>query len=162
MPSGRAALKAELIDQLQLTPLLHKRVGVLSKGQAKRALLAFGLLTPQPILMIDEPFEGLDLKQTREASATLRECAGIVSEDGAWEPAWEDLVVHALYDGDEIEPWESVLTIEGDYAHFCHLETVYLGSLARRSLVATNVREVVRAAAPKPMPTRCRPEQTVR
>ena len=74
---GRASLKAELIDQLQLTPLLHKRVGVLSKGQAKRALLAFGLLTPQPILMIDEPFEGLDLKQTREAAATLREHADV-------------------------------------------------------------------------------------
>ena len=36
-------------------------------------MLAFGLLTPQPILMIDEPFEGLDLRQTREAAATLRE-----------------------------------------------------------------------------------------
>jgi nicotinate phosphoribosyltransferase len=86
-----------------------------------------------------------------EAIATLRECAGLVRDDGTWEPGWEDLVVHALYDGDEISPWESVLTIEGDYAHFCHLETVYLGSLARRSLVATNVREVVQAASPKPI-----------
>ena len=86
-----------------------------------------------------------------EAIATLRECAGLVRDDGTWEPGWENLEVHALYDGDEIEPWESVMTIEGDYAYFCHLETVYLGSLARRSLVATNVREVVRAAAPKPI-----------
>ena len=86
-----------------------------------------------------------------EAIATLRECAGLYAEDGTWQPAWDDLVVHALYDGDAIEPWESVLTIEGDYAAFCHLETVYLGSLARRSLVATNVREVVQAAAPKPI-----------
>ncbi len=86
-----------------------------------------------------------------EAIATLRECAGILHEDGTWEPGWDDLVVHALYDGDAIEPWESVLTIEGDYAAFCHLETVYLGSLARRSLIATNVREVVQAAAPKPI-----------
>jgi len=61
-----------VIESLQLTPLLTQRVGVLSKGQAKRALLAFGLLTPQPVLMIDEPFEGLDLKQTRDAAATLR------------------------------------------------------------------------------------------
>ena len=86
-----------------------------------------------------------------EAIATLRECAGLTRDDGTWEPGWEQLEVHALYDGDEIEPWESVMTIEGDYAHFCHLETVYLGSLARRSLVATNVREVVQAAAPKPI-----------
>ena len=86
-----------------------------------------------------------------EAIAILRECAGLVRDDGAWESGWEDLAVHALYDGDEIEPWESVMTIEGDYAYFCHLETVYLGSLARRSLVATNVREVVQAAGGKPI-----------
>lgn len=86
-----------------------------------------------------------------EAIATLRECAGLMTDAGTWEPGWDDLVVHALYDGDDIEPWESVLTIEGDYATFCHLETVYLGSLARRTLVATNVREVVDAAAPKPI-----------
>ena len=48
-----------------------------------------------------------------EAIAVLRECAGLVHEEGAWEPGWDDLVVHALFDGDEIEPWESVLTIEG-------------------------------------------------
>ena len=86
-----------------------------------------------------------------EAIATLRECAGLMRDDGTWESGWEQLEIHALYDGDEIEPWESVMTIEGDYAFFCHLETVYLGSLARRSLVATNVREVVQAAAPKPI-----------
>ena len=64
-----------------------------------------------------------------------------------WQPGWDELVVHALHDGDEIEPWETVMTIEGDYSLFCHLETVYLGTLSRRTLIARNVREVVRAAA---------------
>ena len=64
---------------------------------------------------------------------------------------WEALNVHALYDGDEIEPWETVLTIEGDYTLFAHLETVYLGVLARRTLISTNVREVVEAANGKPI-----------
>jgi nicotinate phosphoribosyltransferase len=59
---------------------------------------------------------------------------------------WDELETHALHDGDDIEPWETVLTIEGDYTHFAHLETVYLGVLARRTLVATNVRRVVEAA----------------
>ena len=72
---GSSERTCRVIDSLHLTPLLNQRVGVLSKGQAKRAMLAFGLLTPQPILMIDEPFEGLDLKQTREAASTLREHA---------------------------------------------------------------------------------------
>ena len=47
---------------------------------------------------------------------------------------WDALTVHALYDGDRIEPWETVMTIEGDYTLFAHLETVYLGVLARRTL----------------------------
>ena len=59
---------------------------------------------------------------------------------------WDELEVHALYDGDAIEPWETVLTIEGDYTLFVHLETVYLGVLARRTLISTNVRRVVDAA----------------
>jgi nicotinate phosphoribosyltransferase len=57
--------------------------------------------------------------------------------------------VRALRDGDEIAPFETVLTIEGDYTFFAHLETVYLGVLARRTLISTNVRRVVDAAAPK-------------
>jgi nicotinate phosphoribosyltransferase len=59
---------------------------------------------------------------------------------------WEALTVHALHDGDEIQPWETVMTIEGDYTLFAHLETVYLGVLARRTLITTNVVEVLRAA----------------
>jgi ABC-2 type transport system ATP-binding protein len=47
-------------------------IGALSKGQRKRALLAIGLLTSQPMLLADEPFEGLDLRQTREVAAVLR------------------------------------------------------------------------------------------
>src|ERR671923_185234 len=64
---------------------------------------------------------------------------------------WEALTVHALYDGDEISPWETVMTVEGDYTLFAHLETVYLGVLARRTLVSTNVRAVVEAANDKPI-----------
>jgi ABC-type multidrug transport system ATPase subunit len=44
----------------------------LSKGQRKRVLLAIGLLTSQPMLLADEPFEGLDLRQTREVATILR------------------------------------------------------------------------------------------
>jgi energy-coupling factor transporter ATP-binding protein EcfA2 len=47
-------------------------MGILSKGQRKRALLGIGLLTPQPALLIDEPFEGLDLRQARDIAVALR------------------------------------------------------------------------------------------
>ncbi len=59
---------------------------------------------------------------------------------------WDALTVHALHDGDEIEPWETVMTIEGDYTLFAHLETLYLGVLARRTLITTNVVELLRSA----------------
>src|SRR5258706_63339 len=62
---------------------------------------------------------------------------------------WSELEVYALYDGDEIAPWETVLLIEGPYDAFAHLETLYLGVLARRTKVGTNTRRVVEAARPK-------------
>jgi nicotinate phosphoribosyltransferase len=74
-----------------------------------------------------------------EAIAILKLCA----------IEWPELEVHALHEGDEIEPWETVLLIEGPYDAFAHLETLYLGVLARRTRVGTNTRHVVEAAAPK-------------
>ena len=86
-----------------------------------------------------------------EALAVLEQCSGRRLVGGGWEDGWGALAVHALREGDAIEPWETVMTIEGDYALFCHLETVYLGTLSRRTLIARNVREVVRAARGKPI-----------
>jgi ABC-2 type transport system ATP-binding protein len=74
---GRADLRAEVIEQLALAPMLSQPLGTLSKGQRKRALLAIGLLSPQPALLIDEPFEGLDLRQARETAAALRSHAAL-------------------------------------------------------------------------------------
>ena len=86
-----------------------------------------------------------------EALAVLRLCSGRRGADGAWQDGWRQLRVAALNEGDEIEPLEAVLTIEGDYSLFAHLETLYLGCLARRSLVMRNVREAVAAARGKPI-----------
>jgi ABC-type multidrug transport system ATPase subunit len=61
-----------VLEALKLRALLGTRMGSLSKGERKRSLIAFGLLSPQPLLMLDEPFDGLDLRQTREAIAVLR------------------------------------------------------------------------------------------
>ena len=65
------------------------------------------------------------------------------------ERGWDTLQVKALYEGEEIEPWEPVMHITGDYSLFAHLETVYLGCMARRTLVMRNVRAVVDAARGK-------------
>ncbi|MBW2440143.1 MAG: quinolinate phosphoribosyl transferase [Deltaproteobacteria bacterium] len=66
--------------------------------------------------------------------------------DDLWESGFEHLDVKALYDGDRIAPWETVMHITGDASVFAHLETVYLGILARRTKIASNVRGVVDAA----------------
>jgi nicotinate phosphoribosyltransferase len=43
------------------------------------------------------------------------------------------------------------MTIEGDYTSFAHLETLYLGVLARRTLITSNVVRVLQAANGKPI-----------
>jgi nicotinate phosphoribosyltransferase len=86
-----------------------------------------------------------------EAIAVLKQCTGNRGADGRWVNTFKELEVCALYEGDEIAPWETVMTIEGDYSLFAHLETVYLGCLARRTLVMRNVRRVVEAARGKPI-----------
>ena len=60
------------IQAVGLTPVLHKRVHSLSKGYGRRLLLALGLLTPHPLLLMDEPFDGFDLRQTRDIVGVLR------------------------------------------------------------------------------------------
>jgi nicotinate phosphoribosyltransferase len=106
---------------------------------ARETLLADGR-HPRVVLQVfqkkDAVLGGMD-----EALAILELC----SDD------WEALTVHALHDGDRVSPWETVMTIEGDYTLFAHLETVYLGVLARRTLISTNVSRVVEAANGKPI-----------
>jgi nicotinate phosphoribosyltransferase len=107
----------------------HTRAALLADGRHPRVVM-------QVFQKHDAVLGGID-----EAIAILKLC----SED------WDELTVHALYDGDRISPWETVMTIEGDYTLFAHLETAYLGTLARRTLIATNVTRVLEAANDKPI-----------
>ncbi len=101
-------------------------------------------VTMQVFQKRDSVLGGID-----EAIAVLKLCSGHRDAGGAWNEGWDQLEVHALHEADRVAPRETVMTIEGDYSLFAHLETVYLGSLARRSLVMRNVSEVVEAARGK-------------
>jgi nicotinate phosphoribosyltransferase len=105
-----------------------------------RATLLEDARRPRVVMQVfqkhDSYLGGMD-----EAIAILKLCA----QD------WDELTVHALYDGDRISPYESVMTIEGDYTSFARLETLYLGVLARRTLITTNVARVLEAANGKPI-----------
>ena len=81
----------------------------------------------------------------REVFDISRELAAL------WEPAWHELAVASLYDGETAAPHEPVMHIEGEYAAFAHLETLYLGALSEGTRVATNTRDVVSAANGKPV-----------
>jgi nicotinic acid phosphoribosyltransferase len=102
----------------------HTRATLLADGHRPRVVV-------QVFQKNDAWLGGVD-----EAIAILRLCAD--------EP--DQLTIRALRDGDRLEPWETVLTIEGDYTTFAHLETAYLGALARRTLITTNAVRVLEAA----------------
>jgi nicotinate phosphoribosyltransferase len=107
----------------------HSRLALLAQGRHPQVLM-------QVFQKKDALLGGMD-----EAVAILKLCSH----------GWDELTVTALHDGDWISPWETVLTIEGDYTLFAHLETVFLGVLARRTMVATNVARVLEAANGKPV-----------
>jgi ABC-2 type transport system ATP-binding protein len=67
-----ARLDPSLLDDLDLAALQHAKVGSLSKGEAKRLDIAIGLAAPPMVLLLDEPFDGLDLRQTRQVMEILR------------------------------------------------------------------------------------------
>jgi ABC-type multidrug transport system ATPase subunit len=61
-----------VMRDLSLGPALGKRVSALSKGNMQRLLIALALMSPQPLLALDEPFDGLDLHQTQAMMGILR------------------------------------------------------------------------------------------
>lgn len=63
----------DVVSAVGLTPVRAQRIRSLSKGFARRLMWALGLLAPHPVLLMDEPFDGFDLKQTREMMALLRQ-----------------------------------------------------------------------------------------
>jgi ABC-2 type transport system ATP-binding protein len=60
---------------LGIERFLAEKIGSLSKGERRRVLLALGLSVARPLLLFDEPFDGLDLRQAREVEGVLRGAA---------------------------------------------------------------------------------------
>ena len=105
-----------------------------------RELLHADSHSPRVLMQVTGKSPGY-LSGIDEAIAILKLCA----DD------WGSLTVSALYEGDEFEAWDTVMTIEGPYESFAHLETLYLGVLGRRTRICTNTRRLVEAARPKPI-----------
>ena len=136
--SRRTRLDPEIFD----LPVEKMRDGYYSDAYFNhtRAALLYDGRRPRVVMQVFQKRQAM-LGGMDEAIAILELC----SYD------WSGLTVHALRDGDRVEPWETVMTIEGDYTTFAHLETVVLGTLARRTLIATNTARVLEAADGKPI-----------
>jgi len=65
----------EVVSVMELGSMRTRAVGQLSKGWRRRLLLAIGLITLHPLLIMDEPFDGFDLRQTRAVMSLLRDVA---------------------------------------------------------------------------------------
>ena len=66
-----------IVRSVGLDPVLGKRVSALSKGFARRLMLTLALITPHPVLLMDEPFDGFDLKQVRHIMKVMRNTAAM-------------------------------------------------------------------------------------
>ena len=134
------ARKARLDPSIFHLPVERMREGYYSDKYFVRAreLLRKDGHRPRVTMQVFGKTQGF-LGGIDEAIAILKLCAD----------RWDELTVSALYDGDQVAPWETVLLIEGPYDVFAHLETLYLGVLARRTRVGTNTHAVVEAARPK-------------
>ncbi|BEL08468.1 anchored repeat-type ABC transporter ATP-binding subunit [Actinoplanes sichuanensis] len=76
------------LDQVHLADLRKRPVGELSGGQRQRVLVARALVLSPPVLLLDEPFTGLDMP----AQETLSELFAELSADRAVLMATHDLV----------------------------------------------------------------------
>lgn len=67
------------LERVELTELADRQIGQLSGGQRKRAFVARGIAQEASILLLDEPFAGVDKRSEATITRLLRELAA----DGA-------------------------------------------------------------------------------
>ena len=99
-------------------------------------------------MQIFQKHEGSVLCGVDEVVEVVKVASGYF-EGVKWIDKSAEVKIESLDDGDKLSPGETVMHITGPYAYFAHLESLYLGILARRTLVATNVRKSVEAAKEK-------------
>ncbi len=76
--ADRAAVDRAL-ERVELTDYANRQIGQLSGGQRKRAFVARGIAQEAEILLLDEPFAGVDKRSEATITRLLRELA----DDGA-------------------------------------------------------------------------------
>ncbi len=159
---AKRILEAERPDTVVSAQVFQKKDSVLCGIDEALAILRVGAGSWADSAKAAELFDTylearLDARRLRfqdlggAARARARQFELETELDHLWVPGFDQLDVTALWDGDQVDPWETVLLITGPLHLFAHLESVFLGVLARRTKVATNVAQVVKAARGKPL-----------
>ena len=65
----------EALERVELTEYANRQIGQLSGGQRKRAFVARGIAQGASILLLDEPFAGVDKRSESTIVRLLRELA---------------------------------------------------------------------------------------
>jgi ABC-type Mn2+/Zn2+ transport system ATPase subunit len=118
---------AEALDRVGLADLADQTFGKLSGGQRQRVLIARSLVQDAGILLLDEPFSGLD----RPASERLEALIASLAAEGR-------AVAIATHDLEQAGRWDSVLCLNGrqiavgradDVLDLAVLEATYGGTI---------------------------------
>ncbi len=70
------AAVADALERVELTDYADRQIGQLSGGQKKRAFVARSIAQGAQVLLLDEPFAGVDKRSEATIVALLRELAG--------------------------------------------------------------------------------------
>ncbi|HSD78539.1 MAG TPA: metal ABC transporter ATP-binding protein [Solirubrobacteraceae bacterium] len=104
--ADRRAARAALA-RVGLGPLADRTFGDLSGGQRQRVLVARALVQDAPVLLLDEPFSGLDSASADLLEGLLRDLAG---EGRA--------LLVATHDVEQAQAWDLVLCLNGRQVAF--------------------------------------------
>lgn len=63
---------AQALDRVNMSAFKHRQIGELSGGQKKRVFLARALAQESQVILLDEPFTGVDVKTEEQIMALLR------------------------------------------------------------------------------------------
>jgi ABC-type Mn2+/Zn2+ transport system ATPase subunit len=108
-PTGRAERRAAraALGRVDLADLADRRFGELSGGQRQRVLVARALVQDAPVLLLDEPFTGVDRPSAELLEALLADLAA----EGRG-------ILIATHDLDQVLAWDEVLCLNRSQVAF--------------------------------------------
>lgn len=119
-----------IVEKLKLEHLLHQKITSLSNGETRRTLIANALLKKPDILLLDNPFTGLDIKSRMELKLILSDFK-------------ETQIILVANAHDIPERFEKVLFIENGKVSFLGKLTEFIPKETKKYSVDTEILEKI-------------------